>query len=196
MKRGFLALLVGVTCGISGAAAAETTAPVPAPAAEQAMTPAQAQTLIAQELQQDLLCVKKSEHARADAHKSNEILKAAGARITFDDAEDTYSNYVYRFDTPLTVKGLPVYAVSQTEGENGVIFTAEVKGNPATLAGELKAKPLGENEIVFGLGNELFHRPVGKPGKADAIIIGANDEQKALGRFYFGCSQGAEQAEQ
>lgn len=152
---------------------------------------AQARQTIAQELEQDLLCVKPGEHARADARKDNDILKAAGARITFDDAEDTYNNYIYRFETPLTVKGLPVYSVSQTEGENGVIFTAEVKGNPASLARELQARPLGKNEIVFGLGNELFHRPVSAQGKADEIIIGADDAQKAAGRFYFGCSQGS-----
>ncbi|MBW7981759.1 hypothetical protein [Enterobacillus tribolii] len=182
MNKAFSAWVLGIAL-VAPAVAAAADAP----------DAAQARGIIAQELEQDLLCVRPGEHARANAHRENNVLKAAGARITFDDAEDTYNNYIYRFEKPLMVKGLPVYSVSQTEGENGVIITAEVKGNPAALARELGAKPLGKNEIVFGLGNELYQRAVsGVAGKADAIIIGADDDQKAIGRFYFGCSQGAE----
>lgn len=147
-----------------------------------------ARKVIAEELEQDLMCKGFGEHDRVDDAGKNSWLTAAGAVIKMGD-DTFYNNYTYSFKQPLMVKGMPVYSVTQSVGESGAIFTAEVQGDPLALAKAIHAKPVRENDDIFGLGNELFYLKItADTSRAEQIIIGADEQQKAAGHFYFGCS--------
>ena len=110
---------------------------------------------VASELSKSLLCVGDSENSAAGELESDAMLKKAGAVITM--IEDPYYNqFRYSFLQPLDVDGLHLYAVQQFVGEGGVIFIAEVEGDPKSFAKQINARPAKKDETYLGVQNVSF----------------------------------------
>lgn len=149
---------------------------------------------VASELSKSLLCVGDSENSAAGELESDAMLKKAGAVITM--IEDPYYNqFRYSFLQPLDVDGLHLYAVQQFVGEGGVIFIAEVEGDPKSFAKQINARPAKKDETYLGVQNVSFYKNIGNKIMSlaepdyERVVIGQSQIQKIQGRFFYGCVQ-------
>jgi hypothetical protein len=151
-------------------------------------------THLASKLSKSLLCVGDPDNSAVGEPENDAMLKNAGAVITM--SEDPYYNqFRYSFSQPLDVDGLHLYAIQQFVGEGGVIFMAEVEGDPKFFAKQIDALSAKKDETYLGVQNVSFYKNIGNKIMSLAepnykrVIIGQNQIQKIQGRFFYGCVQ-------
>ena len=152
---------------------------------------AYAQSDLEKALEKELLCVS-SDRTLTLVHPEkgggNQALKAAGARITFDD-DGPYNNFIYHFDKPLMVFGMPLWSVRQSVHEHGATLSAEITGDAAAFARRMQARQrkTADGEQYYLADEVRYLKPVGKGPLPDLMIIGVTPGQQANGRFEADC---------
>ncbi len=154
-------------------------------------TAVQAQSDLEKALEQELMCTGNESSTvlvHPEQGQANRALQAAGAKITFDN-DGPYNNFVYRFDKPVTVFGLPLWSVRQSVHEHGATFSAEVSGDAAAFARRIQARPrtAADGEQYYLSDEVRYLKPVGKTPLPDLVIIGTMPSPQPSGRFEVGC---------